>query len=58
MDNRKIIITENEPFNAPKQDEEENKNHISSHPKFQNIIQKIEIFEKNHSFLRKNITLD
>jgi len=58
MDNRKIIITENEPFNAPKQNEEENKNHISSHPKFQNIIQKIEIFEKNHSFLRKNITLD
>ena len=58
MDNRKIIITENEPFNAPKQDEEENKKHISSHPKFQNIIQKIEIFEKNHSFLRKNITLD
>jgi AraC-like DNA-binding protein len=58
IDHRKIIITENEPFNAPKQDEEENKNHISSHPKFQNIIQKIEIFEKNHSFLRKNITLD
>ena len=48
MDNRKIIITKNEPFNAPKQDEEENKNHISSHPKFQNII-------KNRNFRKKII---
>ena len=58
IDHRKIIITENEPFNTRKQDEEEIKNSITSHPKFQTLIHKIEVFEKNQDFLRKNITLD
>ncbi|WDT67977.1 helix-turn-helix domain-containing protein [Cloacibacterium sp. TD35] len=59
-ENRKSSSKENENIlsNTNKQDDVDNKKSISSNPKFQLIINKIELFEKNKDFLRKNITLD
>ena len=59
-ENRKSFSKENENIlsNTNKQDDLDNKKSISSNPKFQLIINKIELFEKNKDFLRKNITLD
>ena len=53
-----LVEYENNLLNTNNQDDLNNKKSISSDPKFQFIIDKIELFEKNQDFLRKNITLD
>lgn len=53
----KTPITDN-PSITIERKEKSTKSDLSSNPKFKILIDKIEQFEKNNSFLNKNITLD